>query len=82
MRKQYQEKEKEVDKLEVEVVSFIKQQKMEKRIVALDSLLEIQRSPLDKYGLGFQKGESSLHARKNIKEEPNKPIANNTSNKS
>jgi len=30
---------------------------MEKIDVALDSLLEIERSPMDKSGLGFQKGE-------------------------
>ncbi len=55
---------------------------MEKSIVVLDSLLEIQISPLDKSNLGFQKGEFSLHASKSNKEEPKKPIANNTSNKS
>lgn len=55
---------------------------MEKSTVALDNLLEIQRSPLDKSDLGFQKGESSLHVGKNTKDEPNKPIANNTNNKS
>jgi len=37
---------------------------------------------LDKSGLGFQKDEFSLHARKNNKEETKKPIANNTNSKS
>jgi len=55
---------------------------MEKNIVALDSLLEIQRSALDKSGLGFQKGKSTFHARKNNKEEPKNFVVNNTSNKS
>jgi len=55
---------------------------MEKSIVALESLLEIQRSPFDKYGLRFKKGEFSLHAGKNKKEEPKKHVANNTSSKS
>jgi len=41
---------------------------MEKRIVALDNLFEIQKSPLDKSGLGFEKRESSLHAGKTKKE--------------
>lgn len=50
---------------------------MEKRIVALDSLLEIQRLPLDKSGLGFQKCESGLHVGKNTKFEPKEPVENN-----
>lgn len=70
MRKQYQEKENKCEKLEGEVVSLRKQLKMEKSTLALDSLLGIQRSPLDKFSLGFQKGESSLDARKNKKENP------------
>jgi len=68
MWKQYQVKVEKVDKLEVEVVSLRKQQKMENSTIALDNFLEIQRSPLDKFGLGFQKGECSLHESKNIKE--------------
>jgi len=59
-----------------------KQRKMEKIDVALDSLLEIERSPVDKFGLGFQRGESNLHVGKNNKEEPNKPVAKITSSKS
>jgi len=35
--------------------------------MTLDSFLEIQRSPLDKFGLVFGKGESSLHAGKSTK---------------
>lgn len=54
---------------------------MEKIIVALDNLLEIQISLLDKSGLRFQKGESSLNASKNTKEESKKPIENNINNK-
>ena len=67
MRKHYKEKEYECEKLEVEVVSLRKQQKMEKSIVALVSFLEIHKSPLDKSSLGFQKGESNLHSSKNKK---------------
>lgn len=81
MRKQYKEKGYECEKLEVEVVSLKKQQKMEKSNVDLDSLLEIHRSPLDKFDLGFQRGESSLHAGQNTKEEPKKTIENNNISK-
>jgi len=82
MRKKYQEKENECEILEAEVVSLRKKQKREKRTIAFDNLLEILRSPLDKFCLGFQKGKSSFHAGKNTKVEPKKPVANNTSNKS
>lgn len=54
---------------------------MENSIVALDSLLEIQRSPFDKSGLGFQKRESNLHPGKTIKEKTKKCVTNNTSRK-
>jgi len=37
---------------------------------------------LDKSGLRFQKGDSSLHAGKNNKEQPKKTVANNTNKKS
>jgi len=43
---------------------------MEKSEVALDNLLEIQISPLDKSDLGFQKGEFSFHAGKTPKKNP------------
>lgn len=55
---------------------------MDKSIVSLDSLLEIQRSTLDKYGIGFKKGESSVHAGKKNKDEPKKLVENNTNSKS
>lgn len=54
---------------------------MEKSTIAFNNFIGIQKSPLDKSNLGFQKGESSLHERKNNKEEPKKPITNITSNK-
>jgi len=81
MRKKYQENLNECKKLEAKVASLRKKQNIEKSIVALDNLLEIQRSPLDKSSLGLQKGESSLHVRKDIKEDSKKPVANNTSRK-
>jgi len=62
MRNKHKEKEDECERLEAEVMSLRKQRKMEKRIMTIDSLLEIQRSPLDKFGLAFQKGEYSSHA--------------------
>ena len=51
-------------------------------MIALDNFLEIQKSPLDKYGIRFQKGESILHACKNTKGEPKKFVANNNNIKS
>ena len=76
--KQYQVKGEEVEKLEVEFASLRKQWNMEKSTMALDNFLEIQRSPLDKSSLEFQKCKYSLHVGKNTKEEPKKPVANNT----
>ena len=57
MRKQYQVKVEEVEKLEVEFVSLRKKCNMEKSTMALDNFPEIKVSPLEKSGLGFQNGE-------------------------
>lgn len=81
MRKQYKGKEDQCEKLEAKVMSMRKKINMEKNIVALDNLLEIHGSPLDRSSLGFQKGESSSHAGKNNKVEPKGPIVNHSSNK-
>ena len=81
MRK-YEEKENECEGLEVEVVSLRKQQEMGKTIVALDNLLEIQRSTMHRYGIGFQQGESHSYASKKKKEEPKNLVVNNTKKKS
>ena len=55
---------------------------MDKSIVSLDSLLVIRRSTLDKYGIGFKKGDSSVHAGKKNWDEPKKLVENNTNRKS
>ena len=81
MRVHYKEKEDQCERLEVEVMSLRKKRKMEKTIVALENFLEIHISPLDRSGLGFQKGEFSLHADNNNKEEPKIPVTNNNNKK-
>lgn len=55
---------------------------MEKSTIASKFFLENQRFPLERYGLGFQKGESIFHEGKKNNEELKRPIANNSNNKS
>lgn len=84
MRSKKNEKKCHVEGLEAEIVTLRKyleekyqQLKQVKSTISLDSFLENQWSPLDRYVLGFQKGESSLYARNNNKAVQKIPITNN-----
>jgi len=59
-----------------------KQLKQVKSTIALDSLLENQSSLLNKFCIGFQKGESNSRVGNNKNLDPKRLVENNSSNKS
>ena len=64
LKRQLEEKEETVKKLEMEVVGLKKKGKknealvkLEDSSIVLDKILDCQRSPLDKIGLGYKKNK-------------------------
>ena len=67
MKRQLEEKDETVQKLEMEVVGLRKKGKKNEALVklqdssiVLDKILDCQRSPLDKTGLGYKKNKEKL----------------------